>query len=106
MRYDRAMEAVMKQHIVMTPGVVGGKPRIDGTRIRVHDVSLWYIDWGWPVWKILEEFPQLTAAQVHAALAFYHDNRELIAQVIRDEDKVAEEFKRDFPGRVIELPRD
>ncbi len=36
------MEAVMTQHIVMTPGTCGGRARIDGTRIRVMDVVGWY----------------------------------------------------------------
>ena len=35
--------AVLTQHIEMTPGVVGGKPRIAGTRIRVQDIVAMHI---------------------------------------------------------------
>ncbi|OQY96749.1 MAG: hypothetical protein B6D41_04815, partial [Chloroflexi bacterium UTCFX4] len=33
-----AVENVLTQHIEKTPGVVGGKARIAGTRIRVMDI--------------------------------------------------------------------
>jgi uncharacterized protein (DUF433 family) len=32
----------MGDHIEITPGVCGGKPRIEGTRIRVQDIYVWH----------------------------------------------------------------
>ena len=32
----------LDQHIEITPGVVGGKPRIAGRRITVRDVAVWH----------------------------------------------------------------
>lgn len=85
---------------------MGNKPRIAGTRIRVMDVAHWHEDWGWgwPVEKILEEFPQLTAADVHAALAYYHDNREEIEAAFERSAQAAEKFQRDFPERSFIVP--
>lgn len=57
------MEAVMTQHIVMTPGTCGGRARIDGTRIRVMDVVCWYHHQHMSVPEIADEY-LLTEGQV------------------------------------------
>jgi uncharacterized protein (DUF433 family) len=84
---------------------MGNKPRIAGTRIRVMDVAFWHEDWGegWSVEKILEEFPQLTAGDVHAALAYYHDNREEIEAAFEREKHFEDEFRRTYPDRVLDV---
>jgi len=94
------MEAVMTQHIVMTPGVVGGRPRIKGHRIRVIDVVDWCVHGGATVDEYIEQFPQLTRAEVHAALAFYYDNVQMIEDDYVRGREIIERFKRDFPDRV------
>ncbi|MFN0147636.1 MAG: DUF433 domain-containing protein [Dehalococcoidia bacterium] len=93
------MEAVLTQHIVMTPGTCGGKPRIAGTRIRVLDVVIYHERLGEPVSAILEAFPHITAADVHAALAFYHDNRELIDEQIEAGRRAEADYRAKFPDR-------
>jgi uncharacterized protein (DUF433 family) len=73
--YNPRMEtSVEKQHIVKTPGTCGGKARIAGHRIRVQDVALWTEEGRSPD-EILGEFPQISLADVYAALAYYHDHR-------------------------------
>ncbi|WP_156253009.1 DUF433 domain-containing protein [Pseudactinotalea terrae] len=52
-----------------TPGVRGGKPRFVGTRITVGDV-LEYLASGMTTEQIVEEFPELTANHVRAAIEF------------------------------------
>jgi hypothetical protein len=34
--------------------------------------------------EVVAEFPQLSLADVHAALAYYHDNQQLIDRQIRE----------------------
>ena len=90
-----------KNHIVQTPDTCGNKPRVDGTRIRVIDIYSYTQTEGWSPEQIVEQFPQLTLADVHAALAFYWDHREAIeAQVIADEDTI-EALKKKFPPQTI-----
>jgi uncharacterized protein (DUF433 family) len=72
-------------HIEITPGTCAGKPRIAGYRIRVQDIVLWTEE-GQSADEIVAEFPQLTLADVYAALAFYHDHREQIDKDIRDDE--------------------
>lgn len=81
-----------KQHIELTPGVCGGKPRIAGHRIRVQDIVLW-TEQGQSADEIASSFPPLTLADVYAALAYYHDNRAEIDADIRRDDEVVARFK-------------
>lgn len=50
---------IFEQHIVSTPDVRFGKPRIDGTRIAVEDVGVWHDRMGYSVEKIAKDY-QLT----------------------------------------------
>jgi len=65
-----------REHIVSTPDTCGGKPRINGTRIRVKDVVLWHERMGMSPEEIVSEWPHLRLGDVYAALAYYDDNRE------------------------------
>jgi uncharacterized protein (DUF433 family) len=80
-------EPVIARHIDHTPGTCGGKPRVAGTRIRVQDIVLW-IEQGRSPDQIVTDYPQLTHGDVYAALTYYHDNRKLIEQHIREADEL------------------
>ncbi len=58
-----------KQFLTMEPGKMGGKPCIRGMRITVYDV-LDYLASGMSQDEILEGFPDLTADDIQACLAF------------------------------------
>ena len=61
--------------ITQTPGICGGRPRIAGTGVSVRRIVGWY-KMGETPEEIVTQIPHLTLAQVHAALAYYHANRE------------------------------
>ena len=61
-----------------TPGICGGRPRIDGQRIQVEDVAIWQERMGMSPDEIVSEYPSITLADVHAALAYYDENRQRI----------------------------
>jgi uncharacterized protein (DUF433 family) len=91
------------EHIVSTPGVCGGKPRIADSRIRVQDIVVWHEAWGLSPEEIVTDFPQLTLAQVHAALAYYYDHRDAIRQHMHEAEALVEAFKQHYPSKVFEL---
>jgi uncharacterized protein (DUF433 family) len=64
--------AEWRQHIVSTPEVLSGKPRIDGTRIPVALV-LGYLAAGSTVDEIVKEFPDLTREDISACLDYARD---------------------------------
>ena len=84
--------ATVRQHISSTPGVCGGKPCIDGTRIRVQDIVV-RTELGDLPDDIVRAYPQITLADVHAALAHYYDNCAEIDRQIREGDELAARLK-------------
>ena len=65
------------EHIEITPGVCGGKPRITGRRITVANIVIWHERLGKSADEIATEY-DLTLSDVYAALAYYFDNRAAI----------------------------
>jgi uncharacterized protein (DUF433 family) len=53
-----------------------GRPCIDGTRHRVIDIAADHVAHGYSAAQIVEHYPDLTPAQVHAALTYYYDHQD------------------------------
>jgi uncharacterized protein (DUF433 family) len=79
--------------IVSTPGTCGGKPRIDGHRIKVEHVAVMYERMGMNPDEIVTQLPTMTLAQVHAALAYYYDHKQAIDADIEEGRRFVEELK-------------
>ena len=79
--------------IVHTPGVCGGRARIDGTRIKVKHVYRWVEEQGMTPAQMVEQHPHLTRAQVYAALAYYWSHPDEIAAEIEDEEGLVADLK-------------
>ncbi len=66
--------------ITIEPGKRGGKPCIRGLRITVYDV-LEYLASGMSEVEILTDFPDLTAEDIRACLAFAADRERRMVSV-------------------------
>lgn len=100
-----ARPAADRVRIVSTPGVCGGRPRIDGHRITVEDVAIWHERMGLSPDEIVSSHPGITLSDVHAALAYYFEHRERIdAQIAAGENFVAE-MRAQSPSLVQEKLR-
>ncbi|RYH10501.1 MAG: DUF433 domain-containing protein [Alphaproteobacteria bacterium] len=66
-------DLLLLKRIVSTPGVLGGKPRIDGTRVGVTHI-LEALAAGDLAEEIVADFPYLTIDDIRAALIYgaYH----------------------------------
>jgi uncharacterized protein (DUF433 family) len=82
-----------RQHITSTPGVCGGKPCIAGTRVRVWDIAV-LAQAGESPDEVLTHFPHLTLSDVHAALAYYYDNREAIDEQAQQDEGFVQELRQ------------
>jgi uncharacterized protein (DUF433 family) len=80
--------------ITSSPGVRGGRPRIAGTGVTVQRVVGWY-KLGLSPEEIADRIGHLSLAQVHAALAYYHANREVIEADIAAEEAEADEIEKE-----------
>ncbi|MGL4499819.1 MAG: DUF433 domain-containing protein [Planktothrix sp.] len=96
------IEKVISEHIDITPGFCGGKPRIAGHRIKVQDVVIWSEEMGMSPDEILYHYPSITLSDVYAALAYYHDNREEIRRQIREDEEYATEMASKTPSLLQE----
>ncbi|QYX30839.1 DUF433 domain-containing protein [Sphaerospermopsis torques-reginae] len=94
------MTAVITNHIEITPGICGGKPRIAGHRIKVQNIVIWYERMGMSPDEIVYHYPSITLADVHAALAYYYDHLEEIRKDIEDDEAFAREMKAQTPSLV------
>jgi uncharacterized protein (DUF433 family) len=65
-------QAGWRQHIVSTPDVLSGKPRVDGTRIPVA-LILGYLAAGNKHDEIIKEFPDLKREDIAACLDYARD---------------------------------
>ena|ERR1051325_6439187 len=79
--------------LVSSPEICGGHLRIDGTRVTVNQIVVWYKQ-GYSPEEIASEYPQLSLAQVYTALAYYHANREEIEAELIAEKLAAERFEQ------------
>jgi uncharacterized protein (DUF433 family) len=63
------------RYIIRSPGLRGGNPVIEGTRIGVHDVIGLFLNGETVDTLTAKCFPQITRAQVYECLAYYEDHR-------------------------------
>lgn len=80
------------RYIVRVPGVCGGKPIIEGTRIAVWLIVGWFRQ-GYTPEEIHEMYPHLTLAQIHDALSYYYDHQGEIEKEIRENNPSEQELE-------------
>ena len=79
--------------LVRSPDVCGGRLRINGTRMTVNQLVVWYKQ-GYTPEEIADQYPHLTLAQVYTALAYYHANQEEIEAELTAEKIEADRLKQ------------
>lgn len=79
--------------ITRTPDVRGGRPRIAETGVTVQRIVGWY-KLGLSPEEIASRIGHLTLAQVHAALSYYHANRDEIEAAIAAEEIEVDRLER------------
>jgi uncharacterized protein (DUF433 family) len=90
--------AADRVRIVSTPGTCGGRARIDGHRITVEDVAIWHERMGMSADEIVSAHPGITLSEVHAALAYYFENREAIEADIREGKAIVAKLRAGQPS--------
>jgi uncharacterized protein (DUF433 family) len=95
------MSTAIDTLLVSSRGVSGGRLRLEGTRITVNQIVVWYKQ-GYGPEEIADQYPQLTLAQAYAALAYYHANTAEVEADLNAEQLEAESLERvqrQAPGR-------
>lgn len=93
---------VIGEHIVMTPGICGGRPRIAGHRITVQNVAVWHERGGLTPDEIVAQHPGISLADVHAALAYFWDHADELRESIAADEALADQLRGQSPSLLQE----
>ena len=91
----------LDEHIEVTPGVAGGKPRIAGRRITVQHIVVWHERLGSTADEIAATY-DLTLADVYAALAYYFDHRAEIDRDMESSSAFVETLRHQTPSKLTQ----
>ncbi len=80
--------------LTQSPGICGGRLRIAGTGVSVRRIAVWY-KLGHTPEEIATQIPHLSLAQVHAALTYYHANRDQMDAELAAEKAEADRLERE-----------
>ena len=92
-------------YVTRKKGVCGGKPIIQGTRIKVAQVAIEYERMSWTPDEIIQAHPHLTLPQVHNALSYYHSHLTEINADIRASERMVEDIRKQHPRSILESKR-
>ena len=85
---------VVHPYVSRATDVQGGRPCIVGTRFPVKSVVVYLLRFGLAPEELVEEFPELTLAQVHDALSYYYDHKDELETDLAEDRRLAEEHER------------
>jgi uncharacterized protein (DUF433 family) len=104
---QRETGAELADMIVKTTDTCGGRARIAGTRIKVEHIYNWVERQGMSPDAVINAYPHLNKAQVHAALAYYWSHEaEIQHDIAEDERFVAEMKAKAGPSKLTERVAD
>ena len=86
------MSVALDTLLTRSPDVCGGRWRIDGTRITVHQIVTLYRN-GLTAEEIADQYAHLSLAQVYAAISWYHANRQELEASLAGELEEAERLE-------------
>ena len=78
--------------VVSTPNVLGGKPRVEGTRVGVQQIGSLVREHNWSTAAVAEEF-DLTADEIDAALEYYESNPDEMEAIAEEETETRERLE-------------
>jgi len=86
-------------HIVLDEG---GVARIEGTQVKVIEIALDHLAYGWSADAIHEQFPHLSLGQIHGALAYFYDHEGLFEAEIREGEREIAGYKEALEGSPVQ----
>lgn len=75
-----------------------GVAYISGTTMKMAHIAIDAETWGMTPQQIQENYPRLSLAQVHAALAYYYDHKDAIDARIAQEKEEYERLRVENPN--------
>ena len=73
-------------------------PIIDGTTMKVIELVLDHLAYGWSPEELHFQHPQLTLGQIHSALAYYWDHKAELDQDIERRLQAVDQLQQTMPS--------
>ena len=87
-------------YISINPKISGGQPVIKNTRIKVMDIAIRYELMGMSADKIIDEYPRLKLEQVHDALSYYYEHKDMFDKKYREDESFLAQLKKQYPSKL------
>src|SRR5574340_319832 len=87
-------------YISIAPKIAGGQPVVSGTRIKVIDIAIRYALMGISPDGIIDEYPHLKLEQVHDALSYYYEHKDMFDRKFREDQSFLIQLKKQYSSRL------
>lgn len=87
-------------YISIDPKISGGQPVIRGTRIKVIDIAIRYELMGMSADRIIDEYPHLKLEQIHDALSYYYEHKDMFDRKYRKDQSFLTQLKKQYPSKL------
>jgi uncharacterized protein (DUF433 family) len=87
-------------YIAINMRISGGQPVISGTRIKVLDIATRYELMGISADEIINEYPHLRLEQIHDALSYYYEHKDVFDKKYREEQSFLNQIKKQYPSKL------
>jgi uncharacterized protein (DUF433 family) len=95
-----AVKKTKHPYISIDPKISGGQPVISGTRMKVMDIAIKYELMGMSADEIISEYPHLKLEQIHDALSYYYEHKEMFDRKYREDQSFLSELKKQYPSKL------
>lgn len=86
------------KHIVVDES---GVPYVSGTMMKVVEIVMAQLAYGWSPDELVRNFPDLTLGSAHSALAYYWDHRDAMDADIRRRMQGVENIRARLPESLL-----
>ncbi len=87
-------------YIYMNPKILDGQPVIKNTRIKVIDIAIRYEFIGLSADDIIDEYPHLRLEQVHDALSYYYENKDILNNKLSEEQSLLTHIRGRYLSKI------
>jgi uncharacterized protein (DUF433 family) len=87
-------------YISINPKIAGGQPVITGTRMKVMDIAIRYELMGMSADKIIDAYPHLKLEQIHDALSYYYEHKDMFDRKYREDQSFLNQLKKQYPSKL------
>ena len=95
-----ALKKTKHPYVSIDPRIAGGQPVISRTRIKVMDIAIKYELMGVDVDSIIDEYPHLKPEQVHDALSYYYEHKNIFDRKYREDQILLTQLKKKYPSKL------